>query len=128
MLQFSVRVPPSDAAGDVPLTIRYVGSDDYRRSRSNRETREAVATFTYFVPLPVVQSARWCKVCAAAIERLLNKIKIKIYFISISGTEVIRGLQLIKIKRPIFKGLLKIDCEAKTLNNITSRNLMNISF
>ena len=72
MLQFSVRVPPSDTAGDVPLTVRYVGSDEYRRSSSKRETKEAVTAFTYYVPLPVVQSAKWCKVCTGNRMCIMN--------------------------------------------------------
>lgn len=60
MLQFSVRVSPGYTAGDVPWRVRYVGSDEYCRSTSKRDTKEVVTAFTFLLPLPFNQSVRWC--------------------------------------------------------------------
>jgi uncharacterized protein YfaP (DUF2135 family) len=66
----SVRVPQIATAGDITLSIKYVGRASIPPGGDPtkvfvRTTKVATGTFTYFAPLPVVVKAQWCNECNA---------------------------------------------------------------
>jgi len=63
-LQLRVRVPPVSGPGDVAISVEYV-----RVQIGIWAPKSVRSTMSFFRPLPVVQSVRWCHVCKSANAR-----------------------------------------------------------
>ena len=60
-LQLRVSVPPVPRPGDVVISVEYV-----RAQLGSWAPKSAHSTMSFFRPLPVVQSVRWCRECWSA--------------------------------------------------------------
>jgi len=60
-LQLRVSVPPVSGPGDVAISVEYV-----RAQLGSWAPKSAHSTMSFFRPVPVVQSVRWCRDCRSA--------------------------------------------------------------
>jgi hypothetical protein len=57
MLVVRIRVPPTDDPGQAVISVRH------RFPREHTVAKSVQAMLTYFKPLPVLSSTRWCSIC-----------------------------------------------------------------